>query len=115
MERLARAKKCFENAQDSDLRARCDVSSACVADLRIIQSTLELAAGAAGDQRAQYTRDAEVKAAATVKRAVEALAIDDALRVLGCFPGDGVLANVVARVEAVRDKALQETKQQGEV
>lgn len=113
---LDRAKKCFENAQDSDLRARCDVSSACVADLRIIRSWLELAAGSTGDQRARYTRDAEDKAAATVKRAVEALAIDDALRVLGCFPGDdGVLADVVAKVEAVRDKALQETKQQGEV
>ena len=46
-----------------------------------------------------------------VKRAVEALAIDDALRVLKLFPEDEVIKGAVEKVEAVRDKALKEASE----
>jgi len=106
--RLAQAKTCFANAQDADLKARCDVSTECLVELRSIRALLELASDKSGDERLRYTKDAESKASAMVKRAVEALAIDDALRVLKLFPEDEVIKGAVDKVEAVRDKALKE-------
>ena len=52
-----------------------------------------------------------MSASAMVKRAVEALAIDDALRVLKLFPEDEVIKGAVEKVEAVRDKALKEASE----
>ena len=101
--RLAQAKTCFANAQDADLKARCDVSTECLVELRSIRALLELASDKSGDERLRYTKDAESKASAMVKRAVEALAIDDALRVLKLFPEDEVIKGAVEKVEAVRD------------
>jgi hypothetical protein len=109
--RLAQAKTCFANAQDADLKARCDVSTECLVELRSIRALLELASEKSGDERLRYTKDAESKASAMVKRAVEALAIDDALRVLKLFPEDEVIKGAVEKVEAVRDKALKEASE----
>ena len=109
--RLAQAKTCFANAQDADLKARCDVSTECLVELRSIRALLELASDKSGDERLRYTKDAESKASAMVKRAVEALAIDDALRVLKLFPEDEVIKGAVVKVEAVRDKALKEASE----
>ena len=109
--RLAQAKTCFANAQDADLKARCDVSTECLVELRSIRALLELASEKSGEERVRYTKDAESKASAMVKRAVEALAIDDALRVLKLFPEDEVIKGAVDKVEAVRDKALKEASE----
>ena len=109
--RLAQAKTCFANAQDADLKARCDVSTECLVELRSIRALLELASEKSGEERLRYTKDAEGKASAMVKRAVEALAIDDALRVLKLFPEDEVIKGAVEKVEAVRDKALKEASE----
>jgi hypothetical protein len=109
--RLAQAKTCFANAQDADLKARCDVSTECLVELRSIRALLELASDKSGDERLRYTKDAESKASAMVKRAVEALAIDDALRVLKLFPEDEVIKGAVDKVEAVRDKAFKEASE----
>ncbi len=109
--RLSQAKNCFANAQDADLKARCDVSTECLVELRSIRALLELASEKSGEERSRYTKDAESKASAMVKRAVEALAIDDALRVLKLFPEDEVIKGAVEKVEAVRDKALKEASE----
>ena len=109
--RLSQAKNCFANAQDADLKARCDVSTECLVELRSIRALLELASEKSGEERSRYTKDAESKASAMVKRAVEALAIDDALRVLKLFPEDEVIKGAVDKVEAVRDKALKEASE----
>ena len=80
-------------------------------ELRSIRALLELASEKSGEERSRYTKDAEAKASAMVKRAVEALAIDDALRVLKLFPEDEVIKGAVDKVEAVRDKALKEASE----
>ena len=83
--RLSQAKTCFANAQDADLKARCDVSTECLVELRSIPSSVGVGLGQVRRGARGYTKDAESKASAMVKSAVEALAIDDALRVLKLF------------------------------
>ena len=46
-------------AQDADLKARCDVSTECLVELRSIRALLELASDKSGDERLRYTKDAE--------------------------------------------------------
>jgi len=105
-DRLKTARDCFAKADDQKLTKRCDASARCLQAIQDIRVHLDMT-----DRDKGHLRNAETLAANVVPLAVEAGAIDDALRVLdvlreGMDGDDAVVGAVVTAVEAVRDAAL---------